>query len=581
MDYDDSPLYVRLVAAAKRILLSSSVTERAVFAALAAVALVSGLGLATMAADRLLVAAPRRGGALVEGVVGTPRFANPVLAASEADRDLSALVFSGLTRLGVGGIEPDLATYAVSEDGREYRFTIGEDARFHDGSAVTADDVVFTVGKTQDPELRSPRRGAWASVEVEKVGEREVMFRLKDAYPDFLAATTMGILPRSRFEKLSAQDFLYAPENVEPVGAGPFRVRRVLREGGATVGYELGPWESGAGAAPYLASLSLRFYPDEAALAEALRRNEVGSAYGLSPAAADSLAAEGFRVERHPLPRLYAVFFNQSHDPVLADRDVRAALDLAVDKPALVRAVLLGYGAPLDGPIPPAVSPPGVTPPAGQDTETPGVNSPAAARAALERDGFAPGEDGVLARKTKKGTERLALAVATRDAAELVAAANLVADAWRRAGAAVEVKVYPLADLTDTVIRERDYDALLFGEIVGRGADLYGFWHSSQRADPGLNVASYTSSRVDDLLTKARVESDPARRDELLASFAAEVEKDVPAVFLYAPEATYVLPRELSAPLPTLIATPAERFALARDWHEDTQRVWPVFASWR
>ena len=110
MDYDDSPLYVRLVAAAKRILLSSSVTERAVFAALAAVALVSGLGLATAAADRLLVAAPRRGGALVEGVVGTPRFANPVLAASEADRDLSALVFSGLTRLGVGGIEPDLAT---------------------------------------------------------------------------------------------------------------------------------------------------------------------------------------------------------------------------------------------------------------------------------------------------------------------------------------------------------------------------------------------------------------------------------------------------------------------------------------
>src|SRR6185369_5363621 len=99
-----------------------------------------------------------RGGSLTEGILATPRFINPVLAISDADRDLSALVYSGLMHATPSGTyEPDLASsYDISEDGKTYTFYLRPDAMFHDNSPVTADDIVFTVQKTQDPALKSP-----------------------------------------------------------------------------------------------------------------------------------------------------------------------------------------------------------------------------------------------------------------------------------------------------------------------------------------------------------------------------------------------------------------------------------------
>jgi ABC-type transport system substrate-binding protein len=68
---------------------------------------------------KLMVEGPLAGGELNEGVLGTPRFINPLLAVSDADRDLTALVYSGLLRLSTAGsYEPDLAeSYSVSSDG--------------------------------------------------------------------------------------------------------------------------------------------------------------------------------------------------------------------------------------------------------------------------------------------------------------------------------------------------------------------------------------------------------------------------------------------------------------------------------
>jgi hypothetical protein len=97
----------------------------------------------------LLVAEPAYGGSLVEGEVGSPRFINPLLALSDSDRDLSALTYAGLMGLsGDGGLTPVLAqSYEISPDGKTYTFTLRPDAKFSDGSAVTAGDVVFTVEK--------------------------------------------------------------------------------------------------------------------------------------------------------------------------------------------------------------------------------------------------------------------------------------------------------------------------------------------------------------------------------------------------------------------------------------------------
>lgn len=564
----------------RAILAASSVTERAAFGLLVVVAFVSALGAGTIAIGKTLVEAPREGGSLVEGLVGTPRFVNPVLAASDADRALTALIFAGLTRVSATGeIEPDLATYAVSEDATEYRFWIRPDAEFQNGEPVLAADVAFTVEKARDPEVKSPRAAAWSNVEVEVVGEREIVFRLREPAPDFLSATTMGILPGGRFAGLSAQDFLLSDANAEPVGAGPFALNNLVRQNDAAVAYELEGFEAYDGAKPYLDRLTVRLYPDETRLAAALERGDVESAYGLSPEDAAEAASRGARVATQRLPRVFAAFFNQSHAPVLADHSVREALAASIDRQALVDEVLKGYGATLQGPLALEAGNGAGANLSGSLVEEKEEVVPAADRAArsrsiLEADGFAAGEDGVYARKG----ERLSLSLVTADAPELVAAAQAVAAAWRGIGAEVRVEVYAPQDLVDAAIRPRAYDALLFGEVISRDVDFYSFWHSSQRADPGLNVAGYANATVDGLLETLRAEADAAARAKIMARAAELIAKDTPAAFLYAPEATYALPEGLEAPLPPRLASPADRFALVRSWHRETDEVWPIFA---
>lgn len=108
----------------------------------------------------------------------------------------------------------------------------------------------------------------------------------------------------------------------------------------------------------------------------------------------------------------------------------------------------------------------------------------------------------------------------------------------------VELKVFESGDLNQNVIRPRKYDAILFGEIVGRDSDLFAFWHSSQRNDPGLNIAMYTNSVADKLLEDMRRATDPEKRRTAYEKFSVEIAKDIPAVFLYAPEFVYILPEK-------------------------------------
>ncbi len=160
------PVYIPLVDKAEDIYRTFSRPARGLFLFLAAVLVVSAVGLAYLLNSSLLVAVPGYGGSLSEGIVGAPRFVNPVLANSDADNDLSILIYSGLLRATPeGSYVPDLAqSYTVSPDGLTYTFILRPDATFQDGTKVTADDVVYTISKIQDPEIQSPLAANWNGV---------------------------------------------------------------------------------------------------------------------------------------------------------------------------------------------------------------------------------------------------------------------------------------------------------------------------------------------------------------------------------------------------------------------------------
>ena len=530
------------------------------------VLMAAGAGIALASVSMALsVEVPLSGGSHTEGVIGNPRFINPLLAISKTDRDLTELTFAGLLKGNPDGtFSPALAErYEVSEDGTAYTFHLSPDAVFHDGRAVTAADILFTIQAAKNPEIKSPRRANWEGVEVTSPDERTVTFTLKAPYAIFLENATMGILPKHLWESIAAEGFPFSELNTRPVGAGPYRVREVVRDAsGVPTEYRLAAFDR-APKVPFIKDFVFRFYPDTETLGAALAGGEVDAAHSLIP---EDLPRKA--VHEAAYARIFGVFFNQSEEPLFADAAVRKALDAALDKKQAVDTILGGYGTPLSGPLPPDRV-------ADQNTEA--VDHLEVARAILTEAGWAQGEDGVFAKTKKSEVTRLQFTLVTGNAPELKRAAETVVEMWRAMGADVTVQFFDQNDLTVEVIRPRKYDALLFGLVVGRERDLFPFWHSSQRNDPGLNIGLYANITTDKLLEDARSELDPLKRRETTEEAAAEIAREVAAVFLYAPHFTYLTENGLKGMALTNVTLPSDRLLDVEDWYLETELIWPFF----
>src|SRR3989344_1415303 len=562
----------------RKILRSFTIAEKAVFYFFASIFIFSGITLLWQVNSAYLVEVPTRGGILTEGVVGNPRFINPVLAISEADKNLVALLYSGLVRITpTGKIENDLAEEVIiSEDRLTYTIRIYEDARFHDGEPLTADDVIFTIDRIIDPATKSPKRGNWDGVTIAKIDDRTVSFTLRQAYTPFIYNLTIGILPKHIWKNVSDDEFSFSQFNTLPIGSGPYKVERVERNsGGIPNFYSLSPFESVSSKAPFIKNLVFRFYPSEIALIEAYNKGIVESLSGISPEKILELKRNGQQIISSPLPRVFAVFFNQNQSKVLLNKEVRQALDLTSPKEEIVETVLGGYGTVIDSPLPA-----GIYSWTSAKEKLTSEERMETAKALLEKAGWkANMETGVLEKKSASGTITLSFSISTGNAPELRAVADELVARWQKLGAKGDILVFETGDLNQNIIRPRNFDALLFGEVVGRNADLYPFWHYSQRTDPGLNIALYTNSHADKLLDDARSASDSDTIEKNYKMFAEELQADVPAVFLYTPGFLYVVPKSVRAINLGSLAVSQDRFLGVKDWYIETDRVWKIFVN--
>lgn len=523
---------------------------------------------------------PAESGTLTEGVIGTPRFINPVLAVTRADRDLSELIYAGLARLGEGGtIVPDIAeSITVSDNGLTYNVVLRQDVYFHDGEHLTADDVAFTVQSIQDPAIASPLRASWAGVSVQVVGEYELNFVLEKSYAPFMENLTVGILPEHIWKNASAEEFPFSQYNSEPIGAGPYEVKNVDRDpSGIPRAYTLVPYDGYHRGAAKIGVLMLRFYTNESKVVDAWNAHEIDSVAGLSAEALGELRLldDAHTLITAPLPRTFAVFFNQNKSPALRDLGARRALDAAIDREDLVETVLAGYGTPISSPIVPGF---GVEE---QNRDADDDESPQEKAVAILKDaGWELNDETGIWEKELGEDETLtplALSISTANSPVFEATAEYLRSKWEQLGVSVTVKQFEQSDLTQGVIRPRDYEALLFGTVIGRAFDFYSFWHSSQRNDPGLNIALYANITTDAVLEDIRTNTDTEERNEAVLQFAREIEEESPAVFLYAPEFTYVLPQRVTGASFTGLAEPYERFANVNEWYMTTESIWPLF----
>lgn len=515
------------------------------------------------------------GGSFSEGVIGEPRHINPLLSqTNDADRDLASLIYSGLLKYNEQGkLIPDLAkSYEISSDGLTFTIYLKENVTWHDRQPVTAEDVIFTIHTAQNPDYGSLQRINWQGVTVEKVNDTTVRFILKNKYAQFLSNLTLGIMPKHVWQDVKPINFSLSDSNLKPVGSGSFMFKKYRKDVlGRIRAYELKSNEYYYDSKPYIDTIELKFYDTEEEMISDFNRNNIQSIGSISPKNIKKIKfKQRLTIQEIRMPRYFAVFFNPGQNKILENKNVRLALSHATDKQQIINTILSGYGTPVNSPLIDGVLD------INADVKKYPFDSEQAKKI-LAADGWVPlrqpadggpDEKGVL----QKNKQRLSIKITTSTWPELAEVANILKEQWAKVGVEVVTEALPTGQLQQA-IKERDYQALLFGEILTVDPDPFSLWHSSQKKDPGLNLALYDNKTADRLLEEARQTLNPLERMKKYDDFQKLMIDDAPAIFLYNPKFLYGQSKEIKGFDRNLISMPSDRFSGVEKWYIETERV--------
>ena len=512
------------------------------------------------------------GGEYTEAIVGHPQYINPVFSqTNDVDMDLTRLMFSSLFRLSKAQtLQPDLVSdYSISEDQLTYTFYIRRDATWHDGQPLTASDILFTIQAIQDHNYQSPLETTLRGVTAAKVDEYTVTLTLEEPFAPFLSSLTFGILPEHIWYdayKISPQNITLSEYNTRPIGSGPFMFGSLVKDAsGVLKSYQLIPYEGYYGAKPYLERLTFYFYSDQESALSALQQKQVDGLAFIAPEQKTALQKDTRTLAYHrlQLPQYTAIFFNQEHSDVLSEDAVRQALVWGVDRTTIINDALDGEGELLYTPVLPGYL--GYNP----EVEKYGFDLEQG-KQILEEAGWVLSEGEQF---RKKDDQVLEFGIATVNLPEFLATLQVLQDNWAAMGIKLNVNVYEPADIQEQIVKPRDYEALLFGAIIGSDPDPYAFWHSTQMEHPGLALAVFYQKNIDDLLETARKTSDEEQRRLKYFHFQNILAEEIPAIFLYNPYYTYAMNKAVKGVDSQYISLPSDRFADILNWHIKTDRI--------
>ncbi len=495
------------------------------------------------------VTVPSAGGVMVEGIVGAPRYINPLLNdAYPVDREIGSLLFDGLTVHDTDGrLIPALAEkWTVGEDGRSLQFTLRNNIFWHDGQPVTAADVVFTYSLMQDeaftgdPNLRT----LWQAVTINQLDNRTVEFILDEPYSPFLEATTRGLLPAHLLAGTTAAQLPAHPFNQSPVGTGPFMVAPD-QDWNRTHRLRLLPnpaaWHQGT----QIAALEYKFFADEAVLLAAFADGDIQAMNSVSPEMLPALAeVDGTRLFTALSPRYSELLFNLGEDvhPIVASLEGRQALAHGLDRERLIDTVRNGQGVLMDGQYLPS--------------------------------SWAYNEELATAYEYDPQTAVSLLAGIPADTPIRLLALNdpvarVTADAlieqWTAVNIPVELNmVDTLADLRQQ-LDEGAFDIALLDISPPADPDLYDFW-SQEAIIRGSNYANWNNRRASEALENGRKTWPLDERIIYYTIFNRLFAQELPALTLYQHSRSYALSSDVHEADIGLINTPRDRYKTMANW---------------
>ncbi|GIW08825.1 MAG: diguanylate phosphodiesterase [Dehalococcoidia bacterium] len=412
-----------------------------------------------------------------------------------------------------GSVEPGAATAWKSVDPTTWEFTIRQDMKFHDGTPMRADDVVFSIKRASDISFKYAITSRLETIaDASKVNETTV--RVVTKQPDGLLLKRMAmvsVLPQAYLERVGDAEF-----GNKAIGTGPFRLVEFVPDSKIVVrAIPEHPFRKATG----VTEVEIRNVPEAAARVAGLKSGELDMADTIPIDQADSLKAAGFNVIVVDSGSstgywLDTVVGRQPKTGPMADRRVRLALNYAIDKELVAKNIYKGYTKPEQGQF---VQP-----------ETFGFNpnlkmfpyDPNRAKQLLAEAGYANGFKLTLAQLQIN--------------AEANAQALLVQDQLRQIG--VELEIQPIGEYA--VFRDYFYGVRQRTDLFAPGlintpaldADFALVWFCTCQADPGR--WHYNNPEFDRVYQQSVTEVNETRRKELLQRAIEIIHNDPPYLFM-------------------------------------------------
>ncbi|MEK7464233.1 MAG: peptide ABC transporter substrate-binding protein [Patescibacteria group bacterium] len=522
-----------------------SYKEQVVIVISAIVLVLSFITRTSIALEENNIWVPVAGGAYREGVIGQPIALNPIISSNPVDEDISKLIYSSLTDL--------IQDYEIKEDGKVYVLKLKEGLRWDDDQPLNANDVIFTIETVQDPTTRSPLAKSWNGVVAERISEVRVSLTLRNPYVFFEEnMNRLPIIPKHIFGSVPSSNLKLSSYNLEPVGSGPYRLKELSRRrDGFITSYHLVANENYSKEKPFVNDFYFKFYEDIKSIENDFALRKIDG-FGSLNLIDEKNFNSGLAVNKIPMPRYYAIFFNPNTNPVLKDKNLRIALQEAINKESINKEIFSGNAEMINGPLGKFME---------VGTEAVVTYNPEDAKKKID----------------SSNTKKISLTLITPKVDFLISAAEMIKSDWLAAGIN-EVNIVSLSpdELLENVVKPNNYEMILFGNALDNTMDLYPFWHSSQRFYPGLNLALYKNVKVDNLLETLRRTPSLEERKSIAQNAQSLITQDNPAAFLFSLPYTYIHTQNLLGFYfqdGKYVARASDRFNEINKWYFSKVRV--------
>ncbi len=498
-----------------------------------AASLLGGLGSAH-AQTRSAVPPQKPRGQVIAGISQEPTVFNPLMPGSEVDQGVWWQLFNPLWSIDPQGrLVADLATEVpsvgnggLSADGLVWKIKLRKDVKWHDGTPFTAEDVKYTLDLINTPGFRVRNRVGHSLVkEITVVAPDEIHWRMESAYSPYLSILALTfIVPRHILEK--AQDPNTAPFNSAPIGTGAFRWGE--RVAGDHLLLQANPTHHGEG--PYLERVVFKYIPDLTMLYTQFRTGQIDY-LGLSGISAhfvkEAQGLRGRKLSLSPTAFIEHIALNLEFVP-FADKAVREALYLGMNKQARIEALYYGLPVPTESFLPQQSW--------AYDSSLPAQrHDPAKANALLDAAGWASGSDGI---RQKNGV-RLEFANSTtvgnpgREQSQ-----QLLMQDWRALGVAMRINNMPGAVIWGEFWQKSKFESVMVGSnfMLGNDPDVTPRFSSKAipaKAGSGLNTYQYQNPEIDRLLAEGASQFDQAERKATYGKIQKIIRDDLVLLPIY------------------------------------------------